>query len=260
MAKRAKKRNNALLTVLFLVCMIIFVFSAYRLVRYYFEYKDMNETYASINDQVLEKDFEFDADAEGLLAHIPEVDFLTLKEINPEVLGYILIPNTTISYPIAQSDDPYKYLNNDVSGNASRGGAIFLDPGNDPAFQDDNTIIYGHNLMDGSMFGQLQSYISKDSDFFDTHRYIYIYLEHEVRLYRIFSAQTTEDGSEIYTINFGGHEDMLKQNQKEYEKSVHEAKALPDDYEGIITLSTCSNGREIDRTVVLAYFVDRVTD
>lgn len=259
-AKQQRKKRSALRVTLLAVCAAVFVFSAWRLLAYYFEYRDMSETYAVINDRVLEKDFSFDTDDEGHLTDVPGLDFETLKEINPEVLGYIMIPGTSISYPFARSGDPYKYLNCDITGAPSRGGAIFMDFENDPSFTDDNTIIYGHNLFDGSMFGQLQSYISGDRGFFDNHRYIYVYLEDEVRLYRVFCAMTTEDGSEVYNINFPKHEMMLEQNLTEYGRSVHKAEPLPDDYDSTITLSTCSDGRETDRTVVLAYFAGLVSD
>ena len=249
-----KKRKNFILNVLIVFCAATFLFSSYKLISYYFEYKQMDDVYANINELVI-KNFVYDANSEGLLSEAPEIDMDELKKINEEIIGYIIIPGTKVSYPIAHSDDPIKYLNYDIRNNPSRGGAIFTSGNNATDFSDDNTIIYGHNMIDGSMFGQLAYYIDKD-DFLKEHAYIYLYTANEVRLYQIFSCQVSQETSELYTYNFASNDDLVNLVHKENKNSLQPAKEVPDQIESIITLSTCRNETGQDRTVIQAYLVN----
>lgn len=252
--KKTKKKKGIILNLLIAICLCIFAFSGYKLVSYYLEYKKMDSVYANINEKAL-GNFEYEPDSEGLLKKAPKIDIEALKSINDEIIGYILIPNTKIEYPLLHSNEPYKYLNNDASGNPSRAGAIFIDANNDTQFQDDNTIIYGHNMYDGSMFGELSEYLD-DNDFFLEHSYIYIYTENEIRLYRVFSAMATIDGSDIYTINFPDNGELQGHAQVNAINSLQRIKNMPENVDSIITLSTCRESSGDARNVVLAYLVD----
>lgn len=249
-----KKKVNIILNLLIAICLCIFAFSAYMLISYYFEYKQMDSVYAGITDQLV-GDFAYEADSEGLLKEAPNIDLSELSAINDEVIGYIIIPDTKISYPIVHSDDPIKYLNYDVQLNRSRAGAIFTDTSNETDFSDDNTIIYGHNMFDGSMFSNLGKYI-EDEDFFFEHSYIYLYTQNEIRLYRVYAALVTEETSDVYTLNFGSDEAKQNYIQTYAKASAVQAKKVPKDSESLITLSTCKNSSGPERNVVLAYLVD----
>ena len=84
------------------------------------------------------------------------VNFDVLRDINPDCVGWIEIPGTNISYPIVQGRDNDHYLRLNFEGKYSVGGVIFLDHRCDSDFDRTNTIIYGHNMRDGSMFGSLK--------------------------------------------------------------------------------------------------------
>ena len=88
----------------------------------------------------------------------PQVDFNGLKAINPEVIGWIQIEGTSISYPIMKGKDNDYYLKHTFEGNYNAAGSIFIDYTNNSNFEDCNTIIYGHNMKNGSMFGLLRKH------------------------------------------------------------------------------------------------------
>lgn len=254
MSNKIKKKKNTILNLLICICAIVFLYSAFKLASYYFEYKKMDQVYANINENIV-GNLVFEPDSEGLLKQAPKIDMAALKAINSEIVGYILIPKTKISYPVAYSSDPLKYLNYDIENNRSRAGAIFVEPNNEPDFSDDNTIIYGHNMFDGSMFSELGNYVT-DETYFKTHCYIYLYTENEIRLYRVFSSHVTKEGSEVYTMGFGNQAALDGYVSTQMAASQYTPRIQPEHPESLITLSTCKSGSGPERYVVLAYLVD----
>lgn len=102
------------------------------------------------------------------------VDFEALQAENPDIYAWITIPGTNVDYPILQREgDNGYYLNHSVDGAGSIAGAIFTEDYNSKDFTDPNTIIYGHNMKNGSMFRTLHNY--SDREFFDNNRDITIY-------------------------------------------------------------------------------------
>lgn len=249
-----KKRKNIIYNLLLTVSLIVFLYSGYRLIAYYFEYKNMESVYAEISNQVV-NDFEINLN-EDLLKQAPKINMDELKNINSEIIGYILIPDTKVSYPIAYSNDELKYLNYDVRNYKSRAGAIFLEPTDYPDFEDTSNIIHGHNMINDTMFGQLNEYVD-DEEFFKNHSYFYIYTYDHVYLYRIFCADTIEDGSTTYRLSFSSNASLMRYIQDRIEASEFAPAITPTQTDRIITLSTCSNYGETLRTVVQAYCVDR---
>ncbi len=121
-----------------------------------------------------------------------KIDFKAWQNVNPDVYAYIEIPGTTISYPVLQSstqEEDY-YLNTTVEKKAGLPGSIYTRMINDRNFTDPNTIIYGHDMADGSYFGSLKAYV--DRSFFDSHRDIYIYLPNWQLHYQVIAEVVTE--------------------------------------------------------------------
>ncbi|MCL1846947.1 MAG: class B sortase [Coriobacteriia bacterium] len=98
------------------------------------------------------------------------INWDALREINPDVVGWVIIPDTRVNYPIVQGEDNDYYLNHLFDGTYNDSGAIFLDFLNDPAIRGKNNFIYGHNLLDGSMFASLKAW--REQEYFDAHRVI----------------------------------------------------------------------------------------
>lgn len=172
------------------------------------------------------------------------IDFVSLKEKYPDIYAWITIPGTRVDYPIVQhaSDNSY-YLNHTVEGHKRVEGAIFTENYNSKDFSDPNTLIYGHNMKNGSMFKGLHQY--KDKQFFDKHSEIIIYQEGRVFRYRIFAAYVYDSRHLMLSFNFEDenvfrtylNSVLTKKNMSSNIDTTIEVTAK----DKIITLSTCNN-------------------
>lgn len=113
------------------------------------------------------------ADAARYAAYRPSaentVNFDELRAMNPEVFAWLTVNNTPIDYPMAQAEDNEKYINTNAEGAYTLSGSIFLDYRNSPAFDDFNSIVYGHHMEKKRMFGSLSDFA--EQDYFDSHPY-----------------------------------------------------------------------------------------
>ena len=169
------------------------------------------------------------------------VNFDELKAINSDVYAWISIPGTNVEYPILQSviePDEY-YLNTTIDRKTGLPGTIYTEKYHSQEFTDPVTLIYGHTLVDGTMFSQLHSYT--DRAFFDSNPYIYIYLPDRTLKYQIFAAVAFDDRYLMEYYNF-----MLEEDFNNYIGELkacmtgHINEEVPVAYgDYVITLSTC---------------------
>lgn len=166
-----------------------------------------------------------------------EISYKKLKEINEDYMAWLNIENTNISGPIVmpKNRDNEKYLHTDFNGNKSYAGTLFIDAFSNKEINQDNLIIYGHNMKNRTMFGNLRKF--KNKDFFNEHKYIEIYSEKEKKVYEVIGIR--EVNSDINTLTYK-LEDI---NNEEYiEKLKSEAinfREIKDINNQILTLSTC---------------------
>lgn len=183
----------------------------------------------------------------GLLA---EVDLDSLREVNKDVLGWIVIPDTVLSYPLVQYEDNQYYLNHTWQDKRSSVGAIFMECKCAPDFSDFNTIIYGHRMNNESMFGVLHNY--KEEDFWRDHPTVYVVTDGGVQVYDIYAALEVGIREIIY------HLDVKERDQKQefidfgLEHSVISTGIVPAAEGQMLTLSTCTDQGHATRWVVQA--------
>jgi len=178
------------------------------------------------------------------------VDLAGLQEINEDVLGWIYIPNTEISYPFVQGEDNEHYLNYSWDNSYNTAGAIFLEHQSAADFSHYNTIIYGHRMNGGSMFGELHDYA--EQDFWAEHPYIYIATAEGNFRYEIFAAYEAGVTSWTYCLDLEKQEHRQSFLDSCMGRSVIETGVSPSLEDSVITLSTCT-GRGYDaRWVVQA--------
>lgn len=173
----------------------------------------------------------------------PPVDFVKLKKINPDIYAWINIPGTVIDYPIVRNaDDNAYYLTHTVENKKSAYGAIYTEDYNDMDFADFNTVIYGHNMKNGTMFGSLKKYRNKS--FFDENREINVYMPGRIMKYRIFAAHITDDRHILLSYDFKN-----ESVRNEYISDIFSNKNMSSLFDEevpltaddrIITLSTCT--------------------
>lgn len=175
-----------------------------------------------------------------------------LRKRSQDVIGYLEIPDTTISYPVMQSkDNPDFYLNHDIDKNYSFYGTPYLSAYCDLE-KSDNLIIYGHNINGGKMFGALIQL--RDENFYKKHKNI-LFTTKDKKKYKIFSVISVNKN------DFPYWKCVMAQDESDYDTFINKAKQYsiydiditPKYGEKILTLSTCDNSRGDDyRFVVFA--------
>lgn len=178
------------------------------------------------------------------------MDFTALREVNSDVLGWLLIPGTVISYPLLQGDDNSYYLNHTWKKWTNVVGSIFLECQNSPDLSDFNTVVYGHRMNNGSMFASLKYY--KQQSYWAQHPKVYITDDNGAHCYEIFAAYEISTAGDTYKLSFPT--DQSKQAYIDYclEKSVIDTGLTPTVYDKILTLSTCTGNGHATRWVVQA--------
>lgn len=175
------------------------------------------------------------------------IDFDSLINKNSDIYSWIYIPQTNINYPVCRSatDDNF-YLSHDIYGNYSYAGAIYSQFCNSRDYSDRVTVLYGHNMADGSMFANLHKYENKE--FFDNNKYIYIYTDDRKLTYEVVSAFVYDDRHIINSFDFTDDKvfkDYLDSilNPRSVSSNVRDGIELDID-DKIIVLSTCLNSGE----------------
>lgn len=224
-------------------------FSAWKLRGIYGEYQEGEDTYEELASFVEEPENKpepdkTDIEPDGYL----QIDFEGLQAVNPDVIGWIDIPGLSISYPVVQGTDNAYYLHHLFTGEYNSSGSIFADWHNQPDFADPNTIVYGHNMKNGSMFGTLSHY--QDQALWEASSYFYLYVPGKVLKYQIFSCYAGYVGSEAYTYTFPEKADFqafLKQirSYAGYDTGVEVVET-----DRVVTLSTCVSSRRDYRYIV----------
>lgn len=174
------------------------------------------------------------------------IDFAALQASNSDVCGWIQIPGTIIDYPVVQSaaDEPEDfYLDHDINKKYKADGCIYIQKMNYRDFSDPNTVIYGHDLINGKMFSQLRRF--KRSGFFNENRTMYIYIPGHILTYDIFSAFVYDDRHILNSYNFYKADEyaaFLKEalDPASMVRNVREGANVTTE-DRIITLSTCTD-------------------
>ncbi len=169
-----------------------------------------------------------------------------LKE-SGDIVGWVELPAVGISYPVLQGEDNEFYLHHDIRGEYLFAGSIFLDSESSPSFRNLNTVIYGHNMRDGSMFARLKEYA--DSTVWEESPYFWIYTPEASILYRIGSVHTADASGSTYLIRFPNSRTYTDWLEQMLECSALETCTQWTEDDRIVTLSTCT-GQEGQRWVV----------
>lgn len=257
--QKKKKKSDVLLTIALIVAIAVFCYAAFNLYHIYTEYKKGTDEYNQIEEMaVTERDAD-SAEVAGPNAQLKppiEVDFDKLKSVNEDVVGWIYVDALPdISYPIVKGKDNQTYLHQTYEKNYNFAGTIFVDYENSGDFSDCNTLVYGHNMKNGSMFGHLKKF-REDDRLYKQDKYFWILTPERNYRYEIISAYTTGVNSDTYTLFKGPGEEFEK--YLETIKGYSEIQTDDTDLtikDRIVTLSTCT-GNESTRFVVQGKRVD----
>lgn len=170
--------------------------------------------------------------------------FSTLQEINKDTVGWLTVNNTRIDYPVVQAKDNDYYLRRDYYQNKNRHGWIFMDYRNNPDELNENTIIYGHNLANQTMFGTLRyalnSYWYKKS----ANQIITFNTPNENMKFQIFSIYTIPTTNDYLDITFPTTDAYQTYIDLVKGRSIYDFNIEVTTGDKILTLSTCANGND----------------
>lgn len=178
---------------------------------------------------------------------ITNIDFNALKQVNQDVVAWIMVDGTSVNYPIVQTGDNDYYLNHDIVKSPKASGWTFMDFRNDPNLEDSNTIFYGHNLLNKTAFGSLGT-VFTDNWVRSSNHYIIVKTESVSHVYEVFSRYIIEP--EVYYLqtnfyNSTSYQQFLDtiKGRTNYDFGVSVTSS-----DKIITLSTCADdnkGRKV---------------
>lgn len=190
--KKKKKKKSVKRTAenIILVCLgFIIIFSGWKAFTISREYKENRETYEKVSEIAMPEKSGFDG----------EIDFKALSEVNPDIVGWIYYEDTLINYPIVQGSDNDYYLHITFEQSWAIAGTLFVDAVTEKPFKQFNTIVYGHHMKDGSMFGDFVKL--KDKKYCEKHPQLEL-ITPEGKYHLIICAFLNQPSdSEIYTTN-----------------------------------------------------------
>ena len=182
------------------------------------------------------------------MSYLNDIDLAALQAENGDIFGWIEIPDTTVSYPLLHGEDNDFYLRRNWKKEDSTGGSIFLETTNSPDMDSFHSILYGHRMRDGSMFGVLKYYTGQE--FADAHPSIWIVLEDEMRRYDVFSVRETPIDGLTYRLDLEEKsiQDVFLEDCLDCSAIGTSIEPRPDGH--VLTLSTCTGNGHDKRLVV----------
>lgn len=251
----SKKLINRILIVLFL---LIFVICAGVLIRNFMDGQKEKDQYEEMSGKVdktkeptvTEKpQTQQSASLNGIT--IPDMKTLTeltwekMPEVNSDIYSWIHIPETSVNDPVLQSAEQEDfYLDHGLDGETSKAGALYTQQLNKKDYSDRNTVIYGHNMKNGTMFHTLHDF--KEEEFFNKSRYIFVYMPERTLVYEIYAACDVSNEHLLYKYDFSTDEGTkafladIKASSQSYDH-VRADMEVADDAK-LLTLSTCVPG------------------
>ena len=193
-------------------------------------------------------------DSDPISRTLAEMDLSALQQVNPDVIGWIYIPNTAVSYPMLIGDDNQEYLRHTWQKEYSTMGSIFLECNSQPGLTDFNTIIYGHRMRDMSMFACLQYY--NDKTYWEEHPSVYVVNDLGVYRYDIYASYETGVRSPIYELYVTDPVRKGEIIQFGLNNSVIDTGIVPTAEDQIVTLSTCPSRGTATRWIVQGVLTD----
>ena len=259
---RATKKG--IMRILTLLCLAVFLFSAWKLVGIFQEYREAEQLYNDAANEFTtlnsDQDKEHAVPVPTMREQAPvEVDFSKLLKINDDIIGWIYMEDTVVNYPLLQGENNLYYLDKTMYKKYLASGSIYLDCDNEPDFSDAHSIIFGHNMKNHTMFGDLSDL--RDEDYLKEHPYVDLILTDGTWMrYEICSMYRAhvEDGTFRAPLN-------KAKNFKPFmelitEKNMHAESELDlpvvQEEDKVLTLSTCTeDSADLERFVVHAVLV-----
>ena len=253
MGKKPKKKVNIFAIIVLIICLCGLGYCGYKLYKIWLdyhtsdtEYEQLIEDFVTLPETIINKG---DGTEEDSAYPYLEIDWEALKNKNPDIIGWIRIPDTSINYPIVQGDTNEDYIHTTVEGTYSSAGSVFLNCDNASDLSDYVSVIYGHNMGNGSMFTALRYYL--EEEYLNEHKCVEIYTPQWAKVYTpkfIYTSHYTDDAYSPWIKEFTTYKSYLEARNKQSRFKLDYS-----DTENSIVLSTCygKSGTEYRMIVIV---------
>ncbi|WP_346886613.1 class B sortase [Clostridium sp. UBA4395] len=245
MKYKTKQKNTFYRNIKIIILSLIMIYCLYQIIHYIYNSYCNNKLNSQLQELYIDNTQEIKTSENNInnsekleSKEDAKINFKDLLAINSEVVGWIKIQDTNINYPVVKGKDNEYYLNHNIKKESSASGSIFMDYRNKVNEEDLNTIIYGHNMKDGSMFKTLASY--KEEDFLINHPIIELTTLNKTTKWEIFSVYITDTSFNYIRTNFENEEDYGEFLSTMKNKSIHDVGINVTSDDVILTLSTCT--------------------
>lgn len=260
---KSRKKRGLLITVLIIAIIIIILLIALFLHFFVFSGNDTENQSASSSEASVTETYTTtewtNEKGEFTYAEEPDmdaIDFDELNVINDEIYAWIYVPNTNVDYPVAQpykSGDDFYYFEHNIYKEYQFSGTICSETHNTRTFDDPVTVLYGHNMINGTMFASLHQF--EDPDFFNDNNTIFVFTKDKLITYLIYSAFDYDDRHIMNSFHFNLEEDFKSFvndtiNPRSIVYNVRPDVTINDD-DKLLVLSTCSNHSYTSRFLVM---------
>lgn len=261
-----KKSGGWLYTVILIALLAVIAYCLYQIVPYVVNNQKTQSDFQTLRTSYVSEPEETEQTDEGQeLEEYAKVriDFASLQQINPDIKGWLRFDDTDtipIDYPVLHNGDNDAYIHTDLYGKYSYAGCLFVEENNTANIDDEsNTIIYGHNMNTGSMFGSLKKY-RRDDTIYDSNAYFTYYTPTKIYRYQIFSYFVTTETSFVYQTGFGADEVYASYLQQLSASSMKNTGVTLAETDRVMILSTCTSGSDTstERFVVCGKLIQEI--
>lgn len=267
MRQKNTKRRNALLAMLCGVAAVVCVAAAF---SQYLKKVREERLYEQMRSVVPET-VQTETTEETVAAEVPETEALTCEPIydfeelraqNEDIYAWITVPGTQTDYPVLQSETDNYYLEHNLDGSSGYPGTIYTNKCNAKDFSDYNTVLYGHNMGNGTMFGDL--HLFEEETFFEEHDRIIVYTQEKRLTYQIYAAVKFSDVYIPAYYDVHTAEGMLSfaealENYMDEPESHLRADMSLTGEDRLITLSTCVKNERPRRYLVIGKLTEEAS-
>ena len=248
--KKTKKKTKGM-DVIFLI--IIFAlgsalgYGGYKIYDTLHTYKVAESTYDTLIDQYVKEEVTVNENSEEEVTY--SIDFDSLLAVNSEIVGWLRQEGTVIDYPVAKGKNNDKYLRHLVTGEYNNAGTLFVDFRNRDLFEDTISVIYGHNMHNGSMFHCLEDY--QTQEYYDEHKEFYFYTPEHTYLLEPFAGEQRNAEIPFLQFNFNSSSPFEDYIQDFLDSSVFKSDVEVHDGDKVIMMISCSYDYTAARYVLL---------
>ncbi len=236
-----------------IICLCIILLSLFMILKELYERKTDIENFERVkevamtplSEEQITASVSVEYDGEDDNSKRPEINLLALQNTNPDCAAWLYVGGTNISYPVMHTpEEPEKYIRTNFYGDESSSGTPFLD--GRCTLNSENLIIYGHNMMNGTMFAGLKKYLEKD--YFESHPEIELITNSKATVYKVFAVVRVKETDTWYSYIDESEDGIIKDLLS---KSTYHTVIEVTETSKFITLSTCYGRNDSDRLILV---------